>query len=207
MPDKDSIRRSYDELAEIYAEGRSEGGYGIEVLEQFLDFLSQMPRILDAGCGQGSPVLRRLTESATAIGIDFSREQLRLADENASGAPLVQGDMTTLPFQDDVFDAVTAYHSLIHIPIDDHQTVIDEFARILRPNGRLLLSEGMEEWTGKNSDWLDSDVEMQWSIAGADATREHVQNAGFTVINEWSVTDTFAEDKERWVFFATQLDT
>lgn len=207
MVDKDAVRRGYDDLAETYATGRSEDGRGMDVLARFLASLPKPARILDAGCGQGTPVLRQLSTVATATGVDFSRKQLGLAAENVPDASLVKGDMTRLPVYDGVFDAVTAYHSLIHIPLEDHQTVIDEFARVLRPDGQLLLSEGPDEWSGTNPNWLDSGVEMQWSIAGADATREHIQNAGFTVTNEWGVTDTFAEDEEQWVFFAAQLDT
>lgn len=207
MVDKDAVRRGYDGVAETYATERSGGGRGMDILDRFLRPLSESARILDVGCGQGDPVLRRLSVSATAIGIDFSREQLALATENASGTSLVQGDMTNLPVGDGVVDAIIAYHSLIHVPLDEHRTVIDEFARILRPNGRLLLSEGPNEWSGTNPDWLDSGVEMQWDIAGAETTREQLQDAGFTLNDEWGIDETFAEDDEQWVFFAARLDT
>ena len=204
MVDKDVVRRGYDGVAETYAAERSKEGRGIDILDEFLRPLSKSARILDVGCGQGEPVLCKLSASATAIGVDFSRAQLGLAIENAPGASLIQGDMTRLPVRDNAFDAITTYHSLIHVPINEHRTVIDEFARVLQPNGRLLLSEGPNEWSGTNPDWLESDVEMQWDIAGAEATREHLRNAGFTIINEW---DTFAGDNEQWVFFSAQLDT
>ena len=89
--------------------------------------------------------------------------------------------MTTLPFTNDSFDAVIALYSLIHVPVNDHRTVLKEFTRvycrtetliieppgrgafelsillsdsILRPVGTLLVSEGDVEWTGSNPDWL-----------------------------------------------------
>ena len=207
MVDKGDVRRNYDDLAETYARERSEAGYGKEILDQFLRPLPKSARVLDAGCGQGTPVLHQLSASATATGLDFSRTQLELATENAPRASLIQGDMTNLPVRNGVFDAITAYHSLIHIPLEEHQAVIDEFARVLRPDGRLLLSEGSDEWSGSNPDWLGSGVEMQWNIAGAKATREHLRNAGFTIVDEWGATDTFAGDEEQWVFFFTRLDT
>jgi ubiquinone/menaquinone biosynthesis C-methylase UbiE len=206
MADKDAVRRGYDDVAETYAAERSDEGRDVDIVDRFLTPIPASARILDAGCGQGTPVLRQLGATATAVGVDFSRGQLTLATENAPGAALTQGDMTGLPFRDDAFDAVTAYHSLIHVPPEDHQTVVDEFARVLRPGGRLLVSEGPEEWSGTNSNWLESGVEMQWAIAGADATREQLRTAGFTVTEEWGAPNTLADDDARWVFFSARLD-
>jgi len=81
MVDKDAVRRGYDELAEAYAADRNEDGHGRES-SRFLDGVSESARVLDAGCGQGTPVLRDLDSAATAVGTDISRSQLELAAEN-----------------------------------------------------------------------------------------------------------------------------
>ena len=206
MVDKDAVRRGYDELAAAYAADRNEDGRGREVLSQFLRKLPESARVLDAGCGQGTPVLGDLSASATAVGVDISRTQLELAAERVPGAALAQGDMVRLPFRGDAFDAVTAYHSLIHVPAEQHQAVVDEFARVLGDGGRLLCSEGPEEWSGANSDWLGSGVEMQWHIAGAEATRTHLRNAGFVVESERVVDDSLDDGNDaQWTFFAARL--
>ncbi|WP_137289782.1 class I SAM-dependent methyltransferase [Natronorubrum halophilum] len=205
MVDKDVVRRGYDGLAETYAAQRSEDGPEMDVLAALLDSLPGAATILDAGCGQGTPVLERVCDSASAVGVDFSREQLELAATNAPAASLVQGDMTTLPFRDDAFDAVIAFHSLIHVPIDEHQAALDEFARLLVPGGRVLLSEGTEAWTGENPDWLETGVEMQWHIAGAEATRTQLRDAGFAVVDERDVAHTLGAD-ERWRYFFGRLE-
>ncbi|WP_254768097.1 class I SAM-dependent methyltransferase [Salinilacihabitans rarus] len=211
MVERDDVRRAYDELAEVYAAQRSEDGTGTERLETFLESLPSSARVLDAGCGQGTPILGRLRDSTDAVGVDFSREQLRLAAGNVPGASLVRGDMTTLPFATGAFDAVVAYWSLIHVPMDDHPTVVDEFARVLRPGGRLLLCEGTTEWVGENTDWLDSGVTMTWNIAGAETTREQLRDAGFEIVDEWGVPEELGEDEddaddEPWTFFSARLD-
>jgi len=201
-------------LAGVYAAQRAEDDGGMDVLSEFLDSLSNPGYVLDAGCGQGTPVLSRLTETATAVGLDFSRGQLELASGNAPGTSLLQGDMTTLPFAAGTFDAVVAYWSLIHVPTDDHQTVIDEFARVLRPGGRILLCEGTNEWVGENPNWLDSGVRMEWNIAGAEATRDQLEDAGFAVVDSWGTPSPLEADRENesddetpWAFFSARLDT
>ncbi|EMA67979.1 class I SAM-dependent methyltransferase [Halorubrum distributum] len=206
MVEKDAVRRGYDRIAAAYAADRVEDGTGRAVLAEFRESLPAAARVLDAGCGQGTPVLADLSASATAVGTDISRTQLDLAAERVPNAALAQGDIAALPFRDGAFDAVTAFHSLIHVPAAEHQSVVDEFARVLVAGGRLLCSEGPEEWTGANPDWLDTGVEIQWHIAGAEATRTQLRNAGFVIERERTVGDSLAEgDDARWTFFAARL--
>ncbi len=202
MDEQNAIQRAYDNLAETYATGRSETGRDMDILAEFLSTLPAESRTLDAGCGQGIPVLREATATTTGYGLDFSREQLQLAAENLSDVPLLQADITHLPFDDGVVDAIVAYHTLIHLPLDDQETAIAEFSRVLRPSGQLLLSEGPTEWSGTNPNWLDTGVEMRWHIAGVNKTRAQLRDAGFTITDEWVV-----DEDEHWVFLAAELDT
>lgn len=210
MVEKDEVRRSYDELAEVYADQRTlDEGYR-SLLAAFIDGLPAGPTVLDAGSGEGTPGLARVAERGRLVGLDFSREQLRLASADAPTVEPVQGDMTTLPLERSAVDGVVAAYSLIHIPETDHQTVIDEFARVLRPGGRVLLTEGPEEWTGQNPDWLDSGVPMQWHIAGAETTRTQLERAGFSILREIGTgdgleADASDDDGAPWISFVATL--
>ncbi len=201
MDDRKHIQRAYDDIAETYAGKRSADKNELERLERLLGRYPESARILDVGCGQGAPILTRIARTAEAIGVDFSRGQLELATDNAPTAALLQGDMTALPVRDEVFDAVTAFHSLIHVPLDHHQRVLEEFARILQPEGHLLLTEGCEAWQGANPDWLDSGVEMQWEIAGPNTTERQLRAAGFSVLDRWTVDDGLEDDDATFTLF------
>ncbi|WP_049921015.1 class I SAM-dependent methyltransferase [Halopiger djelfimassiliensis] len=206
MVDKDVVRRGYDDVAPVYAAERATDGRSTAILERFLESLPEAASVLDAGCGQGTPVLR----NASAVGLDFSGEQLALAAANAPGAALVRGDLAAPPFAADSFDAVVAYWSLIHVPREDRQATIDEFARLLCSGGRALLCVGKDDWRGTNPDWLESGAEMQWDLAGAAATRDHLRNAGFAVVDEWTIVDPLEEDSDdaepAWVIIDARLD-
>lgn len=205
MTERDAVRRAYDRIAETYAAERSADAAAAARLDRLVADLPTDARILDAGCGQGAPVLATLAGETTAVGLDFSGEQLRLATENAPEASLVRGDMTSLPFRGESFDAVTALHSLIHVPLSEHRTVLEEFARVLVPGGLLLLTEGYEEWIGENPDWLGSGVEMRWEIAGLEATRDDLDRAGFEVLETWDSRDRLADDDTSKPFFLARL--
>lgn len=206
MVEKETVLEGYDDMATAYLAERALAEDERGALASFLDGLSPDSRVLDAGCGAGEPVLRRLTEHAgEAVGLDFSAEQVTMAKSNAPGSGLLRGDMTRLPLAPMSMDAAVAFHSLIHIPADQHQSVIDEFARVLRPGGRLLLSEGPDEWEGTNPDWLDAGSEMQWHIAGADTTRTQLDSAGFQIAAEYGAPNQQADDEESWMFFEATL--
>lgn len=198
------VAAAYDELAEAYADvGDPESPP--DVVARFLSELDRDATVLDAGCGGGDAVLHAVADSAgpRPVGLDFSASQLAAAREAVPTAALTRGDMTALPFADDAFDAVAALYSLIHVPLEDHRTVLDEFARVLRPGGRLLVTEGHERWEGTNPDWLDSGTEMRWAIAGATATREDLRACGFAVDAVESVVDSASGEGTKPFFLAT----
>jgi len=148
-----------------------------------------------------------LDSAATAVGTDISRSQLELAAENVPDVALAQGDMVGLPFRNGSFDAVTAYHSLIHVPREQHQEAVDEFARVLADGGRLLCSEGPDEWSRTNPDWLDTGVEDAVAHRGRRGDPRPSPKRRIYRRTEWRTDDSLAEgDDANWTFFAARLE-
>lgn len=184
---RETVRRGYDAIAADYAAARSDESNARPLLDTLRERLPADARVLDAGCGDGHPVLAAL-DRFDRVGLDLSNTQLRRASRQVS-AELVRGDLAALPFAADAFDAVTAFHSVIHVPTEDHPEAFREFARVLRPGGWLLATVGDEAWAGANDDWLDTGVRMEWSFPSMTTTREHLSDAGFVVENSWTVDD------------------
>jgi SAM-dependent methyltransferase len=82
--------------------------------------------ILDVGCGEG--VLSAAVRGAVVVGLDRSATMLR-----AHPGPKIRADAASLPFADDVFDAVVAVNVLYHLA--DPLVAIAEAHRVLRPGG------------------------------------------------------------------------
>ncbi|WP_255148715.1 class I SAM-dependent methyltransferase [Halorarius halobius] len=143
-------------------------------IEEVLDALPATARVLDAGCGQGVPMLTRANRSTTGIGLDIARAKLHRARTNVPIAPLVHGDMRRLPFRANTFDVVVAKHSIAHVPDRHRHSVFAEFARVLRPGGHLLLLVN-------DYDWGDASLLEERSNGGLEATRDRLATAGFSL--------------------------
>lgn len=188
MDQRDVVREGYDEIADAYDEYRTDEthtGFEAVITDAFFTSQADGARILDAGCGAGRPVLAALAERHDVVGLDISTTMLERSREHAPAAALAQGALGRLPFAADSFDAVVSFYAIIHVPKEEHERVLSEFRRVLRPGGDLLVSMGaIEGWEGRNDDWLDTDTAMAWSYYGPERSREIVEEAGFEVVDE-----------------------
>jgi ubiquinone/menaquinone biosynthesis C-methylase UbiE len=186
------VREAWDAVADDYARMRNPDGPDADLLDELVADLPEGATVLDVGCGDGARTLANLP--AGTVGLDFSRVQLGLARDRIPDAPLLQADMTTLPVADDAVDAVTAYHAVFHVPREQHPAVYREFARVLRPGGRVLMTVGRGSGNSTASDWLDSGHSMFWSTPGRAATLDQLRGAGFEVVWERLVDDPLGSE-------------
>jgi SAM-dependent methyltransferase len=68
-------------------------------------------RLLDVGCGAGLAAQLAAERGATVSGFDATEPFLEVARERVPGADFRAGDMESLPYEDDSFDAVVGFNS------------------------------------------------------------------------------------------------
>ena len=183
--DRNDVRRAWDDVAATYAQSRDPTGSDAALIDDLIEALPADPLVLDVGCGDGARTLANLP--ADAIGVDVSRRGLELATEEVPDARLVQGDMTHLPVAADSVDAITAYHAVFHVPREDHAAVYEEFARVLEPGGRLLMTLPTGRFETVRRGWMG--CEMFFSAPGEDATLDHLADAGFADVERVTADD------------------
>ncbi|WP_433506951.1 arsenite methyltransferase [Pseudonocardia halophobica] len=143
--------------------------------------------VLDLGSGAGTDVLisaRRVGPEGRVIGLDMTPEMLDLARRNATEAGVatvefLQGYLEQIPLPDSSVDVVIS-NCVINLAADK-TVVLAEAARVLRPGGRLAVSDVIAD---PDIDQATRDDPQQWTgcIAGAltrdDFTRA-LHGAGF----------------------------
>jgi ubiquinone/menaquinone biosynthesis C-methylase UbiE len=106
-------------------------------------------RLIDLGCGTGRflDFVKQAWPRLPVLGLDLSQAYIRHARrhlERWSQVNLVVANAEAIPAQDNSCDAVTSLFMLHELPPEVRRTVISEAARVLKPEGRLILVDSLQ---------------------------------------------------------------
>lgn len=162
---KSQARKYYSQISKFY-DWLTAGEK--RFIKKGVDLLGIKPgeKIVDVGCGTGTGIKyiqKKLSPKGSLIGFDLSHQMLLESqtklESDQSGSHLVQGDTAKSPFKPDQFDGILCTFTLELFPKRDIPNVLNEFRRILKPGGRLVIlslaqephtiAVGIYEWLHK----------------------------------------------------------
>lgn len=120
------------------------------LLKKFLPKNKKL-QILDVGCGPGAALLY-LSRFGDVMGVDLSDEALKFARKRGK---VRKADISSLPFEDESFDAVVCLDVLYHEWVKDNNKALLEIKRVLKPRGIFLLREPAYNWFRSSEDIVD----------------------------------------------------
>jgi ubiquinone/menaquinone biosynthesis C-methylase UbiE len=179
----------WDRIRSLYVDEREVEAALVEIIA-----VADARDLLDIGTGTGRMLEILAPRVEHALGIDQSREMLSIARVNLARAGLENGsvrlgDMYQLALPDASFDAVVI-HQVLHYA-DRPAAAIAEAARVLRPNGVLLLVDFApheleflrEEHAHRRLGFSDAEVAEWCRAAGLDPTpSRHLAGEPLTVV-------------------------
>lgn len=144
----------------------------------FIDKFAQLAKekVLDIGSGPGRDGMILKEKGLDITCLDASEAMVKLCQEK--GLKAILGDFNKLPFENETFDAVWAYTSLLHVPKAEVDKPIDEIKRVLKDKG--ILGLGLIE--GDTEEYKESSgVNMpRWfSFYKKDEIESILKNHGF----------------------------
>jgi SAM-dependent methyltransferase len=139
---------------------------------------------LEVGCGSGRLLAEQAAHVGHVAGLDASAIQVemarqRLAERIAAGsAEIVLGDAMALPWADGRFSVVGSLNCLKFVP--HPAQALREMQRVLRDDGRLVLTIDKQSDTWGRSGQVDAFGQWQWS---ADDACRMLEAAGFADVS------------------------
>ncbi len=103
-------------------------------------------KVLDVACGTGAsalPAARAVGDNGHVTAADLAENLLKLGREKAAGSGLkniefIKGDMTSLGYPDEHFDAVICVFGIFFVP--DMESLLKELWRMVKPGGKLAVT-------------------------------------------------------------------
>jgi SAM-dependent methyltransferase len=177
--------RGYDGWAATY-DGELNGAFPLQdrVLLPILDEL-EPGLVVDAACGTGRTSRELVRRGHRVLGFDLSPGMLARARTNVPEAGFAEASYTSLPVKDALADHVVCTLALSHL--EDLGLFFAEAARVLKPNGHLVISDTRGHFIGSTRyPVLEYDVDgnigylPNWRHATGDYVRAALEH-GFTV--------------------------
>lgn len=167
------VAKCFEAIAENYASKRK------RPWSSLLEPVENAGLVLDAGSGSGRHAVHLAKQGCEVICLDIAKGMLKQAKELKIGLHLVQGDLRSLPFKDECFDAALCIAAIHHLPTKGLRLkALAELRRVLRSRGALLVT-AWSRWQLKMfgralKTWLTSpawlfefgDVKVSWSTHG-----------------------------------------
>jgi len=134
----DKTQADYNRIASHFSNTRK---YIWDDLKYFKKFAQDKDRILDLGCGNGRLLELFKNKDIEYIGIDNSKELIKIAKQKYPDANFQVGSALNLPFKGNSFDKVFSIAVLHHIPSKKFRIqFLQEAKKVLKPNGLLILT-------------------------------------------------------------------
>ena len=158
-------------------------------------------KILDIGCGSGRDLQILKTMGFDVRGVDPCKEFVDIIKQNKQDLQdkVIVDSLPNLAQTDDnEFDGVLCTAVLMHLPEEQLFDASFAIRRVLKENGRLLLSIPLEDKTVDPKTNRDKRGRLFNGI-----TPENLQlifeRIGFKLINRWQNDDSFNRDYRKWV--------
>lgn len=138
-----TLHQTYDKIADDYSNS-------IALVNAFNGrfYIKNMPRnkgtILDAGCGTGDILAKLSKYFRQSYGIDPVEKFVLTAKQRARTSDIRAGYVEKLPFGDQSMDYVISHVVFQHV---DRDRALKEIVRVLKPGGRLIVSEVLSQGT------------------------------------------------------------
>ena len=158
----------------------NEKEYDRKLLDSFAASFNSDSLLCDAGWWPSGHISRYLIDKGLkVIGIDISEKCVELARLNNPDMRFECADISNMPFDGNSFDGLISYYSIINTPKIYVNKIFNEFRRVLKPQGYLLVAVKAGTAEGYVDDLLGIKTKMYSALFTQEEITAYFQEAGF----------------------------
>jgi ubiquinone/menaquinone biosynthesis C-methylase UbiE len=179
-------RESYNLVAEkyhtLFHNELDTKEYDRKLLDCFVHLFNPGAKICDAGCGPSAHIGKYLSDRGMdVVGVDISDRCIEIASQTNPGMDFRREDFAALSFTNDCFDGMISYYSIINTPKSMIDGIFNEFNRVTKAGGRLLVvvKAGVEE--GYIRELIGVETEIYSSLFNEEELVRYFTNSGFAI--------------------------
>ena len=167
---------------DLFHNEMSEKEYDRKLLDSFAARFNNESLICDAGCGPSGHIGRYLFDKgAQVIGLDISQKCVEIARFNNPDMQFDCADIGNMPFDDNLFDGLISFYSIINTPKIYVSKIFTEFRRVLKPGGYLLVAVKVGTMEGYIDDLLGIKTKIYSALFTQEEITTYFVKAEFTM--------------------------
>ena len=176
----------YEAASEEFLARRGSGAtrstaIGVKEVRKWARTLPRGSSVIDVGCGPGFPITVLLVEEGLKVfGIDAAQSFVVAFQRNLPGTPILCESVLESRFFGRTFYAALSIGLMFLLKIDEQHRLVERFAEILAPGGRLLFTS-----SAKAGVWNDVMTGFESISLGAEQYRKLLEGAGFSIAEEY----------------------
>lgn len=174
----------YEAVSQEFLAGRGRSrsaGIGVKEVQKWARALPRGSSIIDLGCGPGFPITSVLVDEGLHVfGVDAAPSFVAAFQRNLPGTPIICEAVQESRLYDRTFDAALAWGLMFLLQAEDQHRLIQRFAEILVPGGRLLFTATAEPAVGN-----DGMTGLESLSLGAEQYRKLLGAVGISVAEEY----------------------
>jgi SAM-dependent methyltransferase len=165
---------------DLFHNEMKEKEYDRKLLDSFAGRFNKDSVVCDAGCGPSGHIGKYLSDKGIqVIGVDISDKCVEMARQHNPQMRFECEDIGNMSFEDGSFDGILSYYSIIDTPKRYVYRIFDEFRRVLKPNGFLLVAVKAGTTEGYIHDLLGIKTEIFFAQFTEDEIITYFTQAGF----------------------------
>ncbi|AJH17263.1 class I SAM-dependent methyltransferase [Bacillus mycoides] len=134
----ESAEKKWDNDAEFWNQNSQEmwdSGSRSTIIPFFEQYVEKEVQVLDVGCGDGYGTYKLSLTGYKAVGVDLSEVMIQKGKERGEDPNLsfIKGDLSSLPFENEKFEAIMAINSLEWT--EEPLRALNEIKRVLKKDG------------------------------------------------------------------------